>query len=80
MTRYKCIKELIIDTIDLSGNTTGDYCKISVGSIYEDDDYDLCIADKPAIHLTLVDDNISHWIELYPEMIEEYFEKINEGE
>ena len=80
MKRYKCIKELIIDTWDLAGNTTGDYCKIPVGSIYEDDGYDPFIADKSAVHLTLEDENIYHWIEIYPEMIEEYFKEINEGE
>lgn len=73
MKRYRCKKELQLDTYD-----EDDFLIIKVGDTYEysEDCQDLFIANKPAVHLTLVHPNTSQWIEIYPETLENHFELV----
>ena len=80
MKTYRCKKQLMLDKYDDDGYLIEDeQCIIEVGEIYETcEDYDrLYIANSPAIHLVKVHKHIMHWIEIYPETLEEYFEEIN---
>ena len=79
MTRYKCIKPLLLDRYDDNGfleeeNAT----QIEVGEVFEvDDESDyLLIAKKPALRL----ESTRHWIEIYPDTLAEHFEELKGGE
>lgn len=77
--KYKCIKPLLLDRYDENGFLEEDNAmQIEVGEIFEaDEDCDyLLIADKPALRL----ENARRWIEIYPDTLAEYFERIEESE
>ena len=79
MKQYKCIKSFELDEYDDNGFYTEGSITINEGDIYETcEDYNerLLIANKPAIHLVRVHENIRHWIEIYPETLNEYFEEM----
>ena len=80
MKIYKCKKELWMDLYDGNGFLIEENGKVvEVGEVYETcEDYGLMVACKPAIHLVRVHENIWSWIEIYPEMLEEYFEEITD--
>lgn len=76
MKQYKCIKTLYLDKYDEGGFFTDEQIIVKEGDIYETcEDYNqrLYIANKPAIHLELVHENIRHWIEIYPDTLAEHF-------
>lgn len=78
MKYYKCIKTLHLDMYDENGSCTEEKITINEGDIYENcEDYNerLLIANKPAIHLVRVHENIGHWIEIYPETLAEHFKE-----
>lgn len=71
---YKCKKPLTVSKYDDNGFfIENDVINIKVGTIFEvSETENLFIAAKPAIRL----ENSSCWIEVYPETLELYFEKI----
>lgn len=77
---YKCIKPLLLDRYDGNGFLEEENAmQIEVGEIFEVDEEDcdyLLIADKPALRL----ENARRWIEIYPDTLAEYFERIEESE
>ena len=81
LVRYRCIKCFELEVYDDNGFTDDGSIVIKAGDIYETcDEYNerLMIANHPAVHLVLISDkNIHHWIEIYPDTLEEYFERVN---
>lgn len=80
MKLYRCKKQFMLYKYDDDGfSIENEVCFVDVGDIYETcEDYGLNISNEPAIHLEKMDRNIRHWIEIYPDTLEEYFEEITD--
>lgn len=80
MAKYKCIKPLAVDSYNDEHMWEGNERIIDVGTVWEVDtelssNY---IATNEAIHLNKVSESLdSEWLEVYPETIEEHFEKVS---
>lgn len=73
MKTYRCIKELKIDLLGVSGFETGDYEIVPIGSMWEL----YTDIDCGENHLESIDESTNAvWIEIDDEDLKEYFEEV----
>lgn len=71
MKKYRCIKALVLDTVDGDGFETGDYEMVSVGSVWRLNNRLNYMGGEN--HL---EDEDLFWIELSDKDLKEHFEKV----
>ena len=77
LPRYKCISELVVQDYDGDGFALDTYTTIPVGSIWEvSDNKERIVGGLDTIHLDLVSDKKSHWLEILEETFIKYFRKV----